>query len=148
MSQFNFPLEKILNLQLRERDALQNNYSQAVRFFEDIGSELYNLLRKKEEFEQKQSNALEMGVTLQEVRSNQNYLDKLLKQIDQVQVKLQNARAQMEEVKAKLLNKSIELKKYEKLKERFKLQVIEDINRIDQFQMDEISSIRSVKGIR
>lgn len=148
MSQFNFPLEKILNLQLREKDALQNSYSQAVRFFEEIGTELYNHLKKKEEFELKQTNSFKSGIQLHEVQLNQYYMDKLMDQIKQLQTKLQKARSQMEEMKEKLLTKTIELKKYEKLKERFKLQVTSEINRLDQIQMDEISIIRSVKGTR
>jgi flagellar protein FliJ len=148
MSQFKFPLEKILNLQLRERDALQNQYTEAIREFEEVGTELYTLLKKKEQFEQKQRDSMVGGVQLHEIQLTHNYLEKLLVQIEYVQRKLQKARAQMEDMKAKLLVKSIELKKYEKLKERFKFQFFQELNRVDQIQMDEISSIRSVKGIR
>lgn len=143
MGQFSFPLEKILNLQLRERDALQNSYTQAVHFFEEIGSELYRLLKKKEEFESNQAFTLGNGVQLHVIQTNQIYLDKLMLQIEQVQTKLHHARMQMEEMKGKLISKSIELKKYEKLKERFKVKVANELNRLDQIQMDEISSIRS-----
>jgi flagellar FliJ protein len=148
MSHPEFHLEKILNFQRSEKDSLENRYGQSVQFFEEVGKVLYNLLKKKEAVEAKHVKILKNGIQLYELQANQHYMDNLLRQIERAQLKLNHARNQMDDLKTVLLHKSIEVKKYEKLKERSSANFFQETKRLEQVDMDEIATIRASKEIR
>ena len=80
-----------------------------------------NLLKKKEDIENYQSARLVNGLPVQEIRHHQHFILNLQKTIDHYQKMVMNARNQMNFHQEKLMQKNIELKKYEKIKEKDKV---------------------------
>ena len=110
---FHYKFEKILDLREREKDVQMMAYEKAVQAFEEVATELYNLLKKKEELERKQARQIQRGLSVQEIRMQQNFLNSLQRDIDNLQQKVMIARQKMQFEHQKLVQKNIEVKKYE-----------------------------------
>lgn len=139
---FHFSLEKVLNLRENEKQALDGEYRSAYEDFEGIAKALYGFLKQKETIEARQRENMAKGTPIHDVQTLQANLECLQEKIDRYEALFQTARQTTEEKKELLLDKSIDVKRYEKLKD-----VHYDIFRkksknIETAQLDEISSMR------
>lgn len=136
---YKYKFEKILSIKEREKDEAVNIYNQAVKRFEEAAQRLYDLLKQKEAAEAIQERKLITGLSVQEIRHNQLFVENLKKVIDHQQQIVINARNQMNFFQEKLKEKNIEVKKYEKIREKDfeNYQLVEKFE--DNKQMDEIS---------
>ena len=136
---YKYKFEKILSIKEREKDEAVNIYNQAVKRFEEAAQRLYDLLKQKESAEAIQERKLITGLSVQEIRHNQLFVENLKKVIDHQQQIVINARNQMNFFQEKLKEKNIEVKKYEKIREKDfeNYQLVEKFE--DNKQMDEIS---------
>lgn len=137
--QYQFKFEKILVIKEREKDEALNIYSQAVKRFEEAAEKLYELLKKKEDLESHQSSRLVSGLPVQEIRHHQYFLQNLEKTISHYQQIVINARNHMNFYQEKLMEKNIEVKKYEKIKEKDLSKFTENQKQLEGKQMDDIS---------
>lgn len=136
---YQFKFDKILNLKEREKDEALSIYHEAVKKFEAAAEKLYDLLKKKEDMEAYQSSRLVAGLPVQEIRYHQLFLGNLDKTIDYYQKMVINTRKQMSFFQEKLMEKNIEVKKYEKIKEKDFHHFREEIKYTEGKQMDDIS---------
>jgi len=136
---YKYKFEKILSIKEREKDEAVNIYNQAVKRFEEAAQRLYDLLKQKEVAEAIQEQKLITGLSVQEIRHNQLLVENLKKVIDHQQQIVINTRNQMNFFQEKLKEKNIEVKKYEKIREKDfeNYQLVEKFE--DNKQMDEIS---------
>ena len=136
---YKYKFEKILSIKEREKDEAVNIYNQAVKRFEEAAQRLYDLLKQKESAEAIQERKLITGLSVQEIRHNQLFVENLKKVIDHQQQIVINTRNQMNFFQEKLKEKNIEVKKYEKIREKDfeNYQLVEKFE--DNKQMDEIS---------
>ena len=123
----------------REKDEALSIYNDSVKRFEEVAEKLYESLKKKEDLENYQSLRLENGLSVQEIRHHQHFILNLQKTIDYYQKMVMNARKQMNFYQEKLMQKNIELKKYEKIKEKDKILFLEELKQEEAKQMDDIS---------
>lgn len=137
--QYQFKFNKILHIKEREKDQALDVYSQAVKRFEEAAGKLYELLKKKEDLEASQFSRLLMGLPVQEIRHHQHFVEALEKTIDHYQKMVANARSQMNFQQEKLMEKNIEVKKYEKMKEKDLASFMESMKQTEGRQMDDIS---------
>ncbi|MBP2240128.1 flagellar FliJ protein [Cytobacillus eiseniae] len=137
--QYQYKFEKILSIKEREKDEAFNIYSQAVKKFEEAAEKLYGLLKKKEDLETYQSSRLVNGLPVQEIRHHQHFIHNLEKTITHYQQIVINARNHMNFYQEKLMEKNIEVKKYEKIKEKDFAMHTETIKYLEGKQMDDIS---------
>jgi flagellar protein FliJ len=136
---YEFKFNKILAVKEREKDEAVNIYQDSVRKFEEVAEKLYELLKRKEDLEEYQSEKLHGGLSIQEIRHHQQFIGNMEKMIEHYQKMVVNARNRMLLFQEKLLEKNIEVKKYEKIREKDYLQFTEDIKIIEGKQMDDIS---------
>ena len=136
---YRFKFEKIMMVKEREKDEALSIYNDSVKRFEDVAEKLYESLKKKEDLENYQSSRLENGLSVQEIRHHQHFIVNLQKTIDYYQKMVINARNQMNFYQEKLMQKNIELKKYEKIKEKDKVVFLEELKQEEAKQMDDIS---------
>jgi flagellar protein FliJ len=136
---YRFKFEKIMMVKEREKDEALSIYNDSVKRFEDVAGKLYESLKKKEDLENYQSLRLENGLSVQEIRHHQHFIVNLQKTIDYYQKMVINARNQMNFYQEKLMQKNIELKKYEKIKEKDKVVFLEELKQEEAKQMDDIS---------
>lgn len=136
---YQFKFDKILHIKEIEKGEAAVEYNGAVRKFEDAAEKLYELLKKKEDMELYQSSRLSNGLTVSEIRHHQQFIGNLQKSIEFYQKMVLNARTRMNLFQEKLVEKNVEVKKYEKIKEKDFLHYREKIKLDEGKQMDDIS---------
>ncbi|MBD7936723.1 MULTISPECIES: flagellar export protein FliJ [Cytobacillus] len=136
---FKYKFEKIMHVKEREKDEALDIYNQATRRFEEAATKLYELLKKKENLDQMQSERLVSGLQVVEMRYQQQFISNLEKTIDHYQKRVMNARTQMYYYQEKLAEKMTEFKKYEVMKNKKKMQYLSEMKRLENIEMDDIS---------
>lgn len=143
---FTYKFEKILSIRTREKEEAMSTYQNAVKKFEEVAEKLYQLLKKKEEVEEDQLEKIQKGLSVQEIRLLQQYLSNLQKEIDYYQQLVIRARNKMNYERERLIEKNIEVKKFEKIKEK-EYQLFLEIQKNEQAKfLDEISSQITARG--
>jgi flagellar protein FliJ len=137
--QYQYRFEKVMSIREREKDEALDSYNQSVRRFEEAAGKLYELLKKKEDLEEFQFSKLASGLPVQEIRHYQHFIHSLEKTIQHYQQVVFNARNQMNYYQDKLTEKNIEVKKYEKMKEKDIVRFTESMKLAENRQMDDIS---------
>lgn len=141
MVNYTYRFEKILTVREQEKNETEQAYKASVQAFEDVATKLYELLQKKESLIAYQTERLQYGSTIDEIHQNARFLDSLEKTIDAVQQKVIQARAKMNWHEERLLEKNLEVRKFEKMKERDFERFQEEQNRLETILLDEISTL-------
>jgi flagellar protein FliJ len=136
---FQYRFDKILQIKEKEKGESLAVYQTAVRKFEEAAEKLYELLKKKENLEIFQSSRLVDGLPVQEIRHHQQFIVNLQKSIDYYQKMVLNARNRMNFYQEKLTEMNIEVKKYEKMKQKDFHMYNEELKQIEGRLMDDIS---------
>ncbi|MFC5558060.1 flagellar export protein FliJ [Ureibacillus thermophilus] len=141
MVQFTYRFEKVLTVREQEKKQTESAYNEAVRSFEKVATKLYELLKKKEDLINYQNERLKTGLTVDEIHHFAKFIDSLEHAIEDVQQKVNQARAKMQWYEQKLIEKNLEVRKYEKMREKDFSAFQEEQNRIEAQFLDEISSL-------
>lgn len=136
---YQYKFDKILHIKEKEKDEALNFFNEAMQKFEETAGKLYELLKKKEDMQSYQNSKLENGLPIQEIRHHQHFLLNLEKTIDHYQKMVVNARGRMNFYQEKLMEKNVEVKKYEKIKEKDFLIYKAGLRYMEGQQMDDIS---------
>lgn len=142
MGAYQYRFAKILNVREQEKTETEMAYKEAVSAFEKIATKLYDLLKKKEDTMDTQNNQLAQGLSINHIHHYSNYIDALQKSIDKLQTEVIQARAKMNWFEEKLLEKSLEVRKFEKMKEKDLELFHEEQLRLETILLDEISSLK------
>lgn len=134
-----YRFEKILTVREQEKNETEIAYKESVRAFEEVATKLYELLKKKEDLIQYQQERLVVGASIDEVSHYAKFIDSMEKTIESVQQKVVQARAKMQWHEEKLLEKNLEVRKFEKMKEKDFELFKEEQNRLEVIQLDELS---------
>ncbi|MFY0741844.1 flagellar export protein FliJ [Solibacillus silvestris] len=142
---YNYRFEKILVVKDQEKTESEMAFKESVQVFEEIATKLYDLLKKKEDLIEYQQERLKIGSSIDEINHYSKFIDSMEKTIEDAQQKVIQARAKMNWHEQKLLEKSLEVRKYEKMRERDHERFIEDQLHIEAIQLDELSTIAYYK---
>jgi len=142
---YNYRFEKILVVKDQEKTESELAFKESVQVFEEIATKLYDLLKKKEDLIEYQQERLKIGSSIDEINHYSKFIDSMEKTIEDAQQKVIKARAKMNWHEQKLLEKSLEVRKYEKMRERDHERFIEDQLHIEAIQLDELSTIAYYK---
>lgn len=141
MMKYTYRFEKVLNIREQEKHETEMAFKESVRDFEEIATKLYNILKKKEDLISFQQKRLEIGSSIDEISHYARFIDSMEKTIEDVQKKVVQARAKMNWHEQKLLEKNLEVRKYEKMREKDFELFKEEQNRLETIQLDELSSL-------
>lgn len=136
---FHAKLQKILMIKVQEKDQVMAQYNEALEEFEKAGTKLYELLKQKENMELAALEHLSSGTSIQHVMQNSRFLLNLEQSIRKHQEAVSDARIKMQGKENKLLEKNIEVKKFEKLKEKTIKKSYDEQIDAENKAMDEIS---------
>lgn len=128
-----------MELKEREKNNIQSQYQEAIAKFEIVATELYEMLKRKEELENNAREQFTKGTSIYQLQQNQSTLLRLQQEILVQQRSTQLARERMNRKEQDLINMSIEYKKYEKMKQIKLEQFEEEEKRIELLQMDDLS---------
>ncbi|QEA00309.1 flagellar export protein FliJ [Lysinibacillus fusiformis] len=139
MVSYVYRFEKVLTIREQEKNETEMAYKESVRSFEEVATKLYDLLKKKEDLIAFQQDRLTVGSSIDEIHHYARFIDSLEKTIADVQQKVIQARAKMNWHEDKLLEKNLEVRKFEKMREKdFKL-FQQEQDRIESLFLDEVS---------
>lgn len=113
-----FRFQKIMDVKENEKEQSLAEYNQSVSDFENVANKLYDSLKQKEVLEENTLDRLNKGMSVQEIRHYQQFVSNIEKTISHYQKLVLLTRNRMNEKQTKLIQKNIEVKKYEKLKEK------------------------------
>ncbi|RAK23371.1 flagellar FliJ protein [Anoxybacillus vitaminiphilus] len=136
---YKFKFEKILSIKENEKDKALGEYNEAVKRFEEAAKKLYHFLKQKEEYEEMHQQKLQAGLPIQEIRYFQQFITNLERTISHYQQLVAQARQQMQLKQLKLAELNIEVKKYEKMKEKYFQTFLQTVHAEENKLMDEIS---------
>lgn len=138
---YQYRFEKVLDVREQEKTQTEILYKESVKHFEEIATKLYDLLKKKEDLLDYQNERLTIGASIDEINHYARFIDSLEKTIVDIQKKVVQARVKMNWHEEKLVEKNIEVKKYEKMREK-DMQVFQiEQERIEAIRLDELSSM-------
>jgi flagellar FliJ protein len=136
---FAFKFQKILSVKETEKERALEAYQTSVKNFEEVAEKLYHFLKQKEDLERDQLEKLSFGLSVIDIRHHQQFIANLEKTISHFQNLVLTARQKMISQEEFLLEKNIEVKKYEKIKEKEYSVYKEIISANESRLMDEIS---------
>lgn len=136
---YQFRFQKIMDIKENEKEKSLAEYNQSVNEFENVAHKLYDSLKQKEILEEATFTKLNTGMSVQEIRHNQQFVSNIEKSIAHYQKLVHLTRNRMNEKQAKLMHHNIEVKKYEKLKEKQKKDHLFGMNQLDNKLMDDLS---------
>src|SRR5699024_7932989 len=117
----------------------QKKHHQSIRFFEDIATQLYTLLKKKEDAQAAYEIAIEQAISIEKIQEQSAYIHKVNEKIMALQEEVRIARNRMETNRDKLTTAHVEVKKFEKIIQNRHLQKVETMNKKEALAMDEAS---------
>ena len=146
---YQYKFQRILTLKEKEKDEVQELFRGSIEKFEKVAEKLYEFLKKKENLELHQETQLQGGLSVQDIRHHQQFITNLEKTISYYQDLVIQARNRMNWYEEKLMEMNIEVKKYEKMKERDFERFLQSIAFIENKQLDEVSVVQYMKrGVR
>lgn len=129
----------MLELKENEKDQTLTEYRQSVSEFETVAEKLYENMSKKELLEKDKESKLKCGMSVQEMRHYQQFVSNLENTIYHYQKLVIMKRNEMNEKQEQLTEKNIEVKKFEKMREKqFNMFALED-KVAEMREMDDIS---------
>ena len=139
MGNYQYKFEKILTIREKEKQDAFSKYSESVKRFEEVAEKLYEFLRKKEELQEFQQVKMNAGLSVFEIRHHQQFMDSLEEMISHYQQEVITARNQMNKSQNMLIEKNVEVKKYEKIREKEYSKFLDEMKMFDNALMDDIS---------
>lgn len=139
---FQFKMEKVLSMKKREKEAAQSRYGEAVRIFESLAHSLYGLLKQKEEIEQHALSQYQTKVIVNDLQQTQRFVLSLSQQITSAQSRVQHAREMMNISHQKLMDITMEVKKFERYREKKWSEYQQRMMAFENKQNDEFSILR------
>jgi flagellar FliJ protein len=128
-----------MDVKENEKEKSLAEYNQSVHDFENVAHKLYDSLKQKEILEENTFTRLNQGMSVQEIRHYQQFVSNLEKTITHYQKLVLLTRNRMNEKQVKLMQHNIEVKKYEKLKEKQQENYLLDMKHLDSKHMDDLS---------
>jgi len=139
VKKYHYRFDNVLSIREMERSETEIEYQAAIDRFEVVATELYQLLKRKEETIEEQTNAMEKGASVLSIHHYMNFIESLEKKIEQLQQEVMKARTSMQWHEQKLLERTVEVKKYEKMKEKDVERFNKEMNQLEAKHLDELS---------
>jgi flagellar protein FliJ len=143
---FQFSMEKVLSVKQKEKESIELELGEAVQAYESIAEEIYSLLKRKEDIENLSNQQFQQRIVVNDLQNTQRFLLSMSNKIKELQPVLQRARERMQVIQQKLLQQTIEVKKYEKLKEKQIHAYEMELTLYENKQNDEFSVLRYAKS--
>jgi flagellar protein FliJ len=143
---FQFSMEKVLSVKQKEKESIELELGEAVQAFESIAEEIYSLLKRKEDIENLSNQQFQQRIVVNDLQNTQRFILSMTNKIKDLQPVLQRARERMQVIQQKLVQQTIEVKKYEKLKEKQFHAYEMELTSFENKQNDEFSVLRYAKS--
>ncbi len=141
MKSYRYRFENVLTYRELEKTETEVEYQSAIEAFERVATELYELLKKKETTIVEQEVQLKEGASIDKIHHYMHFIDSLEKKIKEVQQQVVRARSKMQWFEQKLLERTIEVRKFEKMKEKDRERYRDELESQEAKWLDELSTM-------
>ncbi|MEK4406884.1 flagellar export protein FliJ [Sporosarcina sp. resist] len=142
MKPYNYRFEKVLTFREQEKTETEVEFKGSVEAFETVATKLYDLLKKKEDTLTEQQVKMAVGFSVNEIHYYARFISSLEKRITVVQQQVMQARSKMNWYENKLLEKTLEVRKFEKMKEKDREHHRAEMEQLEAIQLDELSTLK------
>ncbi len=142
MKPYHYRFEKVLTYREQEKNETESAYKQSIEDFETIATELYGLLKRKETVLEQQQEKMSVGFAVNEIHHYARFIESLEAKITSVQQQVIQARSKMSWFEEQLLQKTIEVKKYEKMREKDREVYRKEMEHDEAERLDELSTMK------
>lgn len=142
MTAYHYRFENVLVVRDQEKNEMELAFKNSVKHFEDVATKLYDMLKKKEDVLAIQQERMTIGFSVNDIHHFSRFISGLEKSISDMQQKVVQARSKMNWHEEKLVEKTLEVRKYEKMKEKDLTAFKTEQDRIEMNQLDELSSLK------
>lgn len=142
MKPYNYRFEKVLTFREQEKTETEVEFKGSVEAFETVATKLYDLLKKKEDTLTEQQVKMAVGFSVNEIHYYARFISSLEKRITLVQQQVMQARSKMNWYENKLLEKTLEVRKFEKMKEKDREHHRAEMEQLEAIQLDELSTLK------
>ncbi|MDG5470290.1 flagellar export protein FliJ [Jeotgalibacillus sp. ET6] len=140
-----FRFDRVLTVREREKKEAEDRYRESVESFEGVAQQLYLLLKKKERMIEDQTSKIQNGIAVQSLRHGQQFLTNIEKSIRYQQKLVVEARSTMQWHEQRVADRNIEVRKYEKIKDKDRQLFMAKQSELDNQLMNELSMIQFMK---
>lgn len=141
MKAYHYRFENVLTYRELEKTETEIDYQSAMRAFEAVATQLYDLLKKKETTIAEQQEQMSEGSAVVEIHHYMRFIDSLEKQIGKLQQDVIKARSKMQWFEQKLLERTMEVRKFEKMKEKDQEKYRDELEIKEAQRLDELSTM-------
>lgn len=142
MKPYNYRFDKVLTFREQEKTETEVEFKGAVEAFETVANKLYDLLKKKEDILVAQQIKMTVGFSVNEIHHYSRFIGSLEKRIAEMQQQVIQARSKMNWYENKLLEKTLEVRKFEKMKEKDREHHRAEMEQLEAIQLDELSTLK------
>lgn len=142
MKPYEYRFEKVLTYREQEKTETEIEFKKAVESFETVATELYEVLKRKEDVIADHQEKMKIGFSINEIHHYARFIDSLDKRIEVLQQSVFKARSKMNWFEEKLLEKTIEVKKFEKMKDKDKEHYRTEMEQAEASLLDELSTLK------
>ncbi|MGM8214469.1 flagellar export protein FliJ [Bacillaceae bacterium W0354] len=132
-------LEKLYKIREREMNDAQQQFNRAIEHFEKVGQKLFDLLKTKEQTEEQIQQQMKKRMKIIQLNHYEIYHQTLENEEKDLQMKVHQARVNMNNKQQNLTYAHQELKKLEKMIEKKKEDINEQMKRVEMKFIDEVS---------
>lgn len=141
MQPYNYRFENVLTYRELEKTETEIEYKKSVEAFELSATELYELLKKKEETIEEQAERMKTGFIIEDMHHYSRFIASLEKTIMEVQQTVMQSRSKMNWYEDKLLERTLEVRKFEKMKEKDRENYQVEMDYKEARRLDELSTM-------
>ena len=142
MKPYLYRFEKVLTFREQEKTETEVEFKGAVEAFETVATKLYDLLKKKEDILVEQQAKMAVGFSINEIHHYARFISSLEKRTAEMQQQVMQARSKMNWYENKLLEKTLEVRKFEKMKEKDREHHGAEMEQLEAVQLDELSTLK------
>ncbi|MCO7125996.1 flagellar export protein FliJ [Sporolactobacillus shoreicorticis] len=142
---FEYRFERVMKLAENEKYNLEVQYKRLFDEFESLARKLIELMDLKEKAQTELQNQMSQAITIDQMKmgiTDVNTMDSL---IDETNKRYIRAKARVEDFQTKLQEKAMEVKKYEKIKEKQQSIYRRLTQKAEIKRMDEIAGQRTAR---
>ncbi|MCO7174691.1 flagellar export protein FliJ [Sporolactobacillus kofuensis] len=143
---FEYRFERVMKLAENEKQNLEVQYKYLFDAFEKLAHRLIDLVEQKNRVQTDLQNQMNQAITIDQMKMGMSDVNKIDFLIEETNKQYLRAKLQLETFQGKLQQKAIEVKKYEKIKEKQQLIFNKVVHKTEMKQMDEIAGQRTFQS--
>lgn len=140
MSKFQFSMQKILDLKVKNREQEEWNYAIILKQLEDENKKLSSFIVAKKDLQQDIVHHQTAGTSIIELHQKQSYVQHLEQLIHNQTLHVNEVKDSLKVKQRELIELKIEEKKWTKLREKKYEEYRVESNKIEQKELDEIAN--------